>query len=153
MGGVLQYGKGYVPRMHQNPRRVSQTCPKFDRPLEQAFVSNKNDQKTLKTTFLTLVGPHFSFVCVSHGLRKKPPAQVKLQTSGPKQQQSLQHSPDLDPTAPITSNIPPREASREPQHWVECSNMEKDMSQECTKIAEDWHKRAPNLTTHWSKLS
>ena len=31
--------------------------------------------------------------------------------------------------------------------------MEKDMSQECTKIAEDWHKRAPNLTTHWSKLS
>ena len=26
--------------------------------------------------------------------------------------QSLQHSPDLDPTAPITSNIPPREASR-----------------------------------------
>ena len=34
------------------------------------------------------------------------------------QQQSLQHSPDLDPTAPITSNIPPREASREPQHWA-----------------------------------
>ena len=31
--------------------------------------------------------------------------------------------------------------------------MEKDMSQECTKIAEDGHKRAPNLTTHWSKLS
>ena len=69
------------------------------------------------------------------------------------QQQSLQHSPDLGPTAPITSNIPPREASREPQHWVKCSNMEKDMSQECTKIAGNWHKRAPNFTTRWSKLS
>ena len=69
------------------------------------------------------------------------------------QQQSLQHSPDLDPTAPITSNIPPREASREPQHWVKCANMEKDMPQECTTIAEDWHKRAPILTTHWSKLA
>ena len=45
------------------------------------------------------------------------------------QQQSLQHRPDLDPTAPVTSNIPPREGSREPQHWVKCANMEKDMSQ------------------------
>ena len=150
---MCQYGKGYVPRMHQDRRRLAQTCLKFDHPLGQACISNNNDQKTLKTTFLTLVGPHFSFVCVSHGLRKKPPAQVKLQTSGPKQQQSLQHSPDQDPTAPITSNIPPREASREPQHSLECSNMEKDMSQECTKIAEDGHKNAPNLTTHWSKLS
>ena len=130
--------------MHQDPRRFSQTCPKFDRPLEQAFVSNKNDQKTLKTTFLTLVGPHFSFVCVSHGLRKKPPAQVKLQTSGPKQQQSLQHSPDQDPTAPITSNIPPREASREPQHSLECSNLEKP--QESPNIlwsAPIWKKICP----------
>ena len=47
---------------------MSQECPKFDRPLEQAFVSNKNDQKTLKTNFLTLVGPHFScfFVLYTH---------------------------------------------------------------------------------------
>ena len=26
--------------------------------------------------------------------------------------------------------------------------MEKDMSQECTTIPEDFHKHAPNLTTH-----
>ena len=51
--------------MHQDPLRFSQTCPKIDRPLEQAFVSNKNDKKTLKNTFLALVGPHFSF-CVFH---------------------------------------------------------------------------------------
>ena len=114
--------------------------------------ATKTTKKLSKPPFLDLLDSIFHF-CVSHGLRKKPPAQVKLQTSGPKQQQSLQHSPDLDPTAPITSNIPPREASREPQHSLECSNMEKDMSQECTKIAEDGHKRAPNLTTHWSKLS
>ena len=34
---------------------------------------------------------------------------------------------NIDPTAPITSNIPPREASREPQHWAKRANMEKDM--------------------------
>ena len=27
------------------------------------------------------------------------------------------------------------------------------MPSECTKIAEDWHKHAPNLTAQWSKLS
>ena len=34
---------------------------------------------------------------------------------------------NIDPTAPITSNIPPREASREPQHLAKRANMEKDM--------------------------
>ena len=43
--------------------------------------------------------------------------------------------------------------SREPVIWVKRANMEEDMSQECTKIAEDLHKRALNLTTHWRKLS
>ena len=64
--------------MHQNPRRVSQTCPKFDLPLEQAFVSNKNDQKTLKTNFLTLVGPHFScfFVFYTHYAKDHLPSQT-----------------------------------------------------------------------------
>ena len=54
---------------------------------------------------------------------------------------------------PLEQACHPREGSREPQHRVKCANMEKDMPQECTKIAEDWHKRAPILTTHWSKLA
>ena len=37
--------KGYVPRMHQDRRRLAQTCPKFDHPLEQACISNKNEKR------------------------------------------------------------------------------------------------------------
>ena len=83
-GEMCQYGKGYAPRMHQDRRRLAQTCPNFDHPLEQACISNKNDKKTVKTNFLTLVGPHFSwyriiFYSSLHRLRKRPPAQVKPQ--------------------------------------------------------------------------
>ena len=83
-GEMRQYGKGHAPRMHQDRRRLAQTCPNFDHPLEQACISNKNDKKTVKTNFLTLVGPHFSwyriiFYSSLHRLRKRPPAQVKPQ--------------------------------------------------------------------------
>ena len=73
---------------------------------------------------------------------------------------------NIDPTVPITSNIPPQEASREPQHrnaptWRricpknaskipprEASREPHNLGergqygkiQECTKIAEDWRK-------------
>ena len=35
---------------------------KFDHPLEQAFISNKNDTQKLKTASRTLVGPYFFIV-------------------------------------------------------------------------------------------
>ena len=38
----------------QDRRRLAQTRPKFDCPLEQAFVSNKNDNKLSKPPFLHL---------------------------------------------------------------------------------------------------
>ena len=77
-GEMRQYGKGDAPRM------LAQTCPNFDHPLEQACISNKNDKKTVKTNFLTLVGPQFSwcriiFYSSLHRLRKRPPAEVKPQ--------------------------------------------------------------------------
>ena len=50
--------------------------------------------------------------------------------------QSLQHSPDLDPTAPITSNIPAREASREPLHWVKCEGYALRMRQDRRRLAQ-----------------
>ena len=40
--------------MHQDPRRLAQTCPKFDCPFGLAFVSNKNDKKLSKPPFLHL---------------------------------------------------------------------------------------------------
>ena len=50
--------------------------------------------------------------------------------------QSLQHSPDLDPPAPITSNIPSREASREPLHWVKCEGYALRMRQDRRRLAQ-----------------
>ena len=50
-------------------------------------------------------------------------------------------------TSDITAAKPStREGSREPQHWAKRAKMEKDMPHECTKIAEEWHKHALNLT-------
>ena len=48
--------------MYQDRQRLAQTCPKFDRSLEQVFRSNENGKTTVKTNFLTLVGPHFFIV-------------------------------------------------------------------------------------------
>ena len=53
-GEMRQYGKGYAPRMHQGRRRLAQMCRNFDHPLEQACISNKNDKKLSKPTFLHL---------------------------------------------------------------------------------------------------
>ena len=55
--------------MHQDRRRLAQTCLKFDHPLEQARISNKNDQKLSKPTFLHLSdlilhGTYFSIVTI-----------------------------------------------------------------------------------------
>ena len=50
----------------------------------------------------------------------------------------------------ITSNIFPREASREPQHWVKSAKMEKDMPQECTKIPSTNYA---NLAADWQQES
>ena len=127
--------------------RLAQTCPKFDHPLEHALKSNKKDKKRnsqnhlsytcrsrrlaakdhhrLKTSNLILVGPKpvMVFTMFDAHYPKRLPAQVKGQSKSSQVeqhcQQSLQHRPDLDPTAPITSNIPPREASREPRDWGE----------------------------------
>ena len=51
--------------MHQDRRRLAQTCPKFDHPLEQACISNKNEKRNCQNHhFLTLVGPHFSWYII-----------------------------------------------------------------------------------------
>ena len=34
--------------MHQNRRRLAQTCPEFDHPLEQACISNKKNKGNCK---------------------------------------------------------------------------------------------------------
>ena len=48
--------------MHQDRRRLAQTCPKCDRQLEQAFISNK----ALKNAFLALVQT-FAMLVMSPG--------------------------------------------------------------------------------------
>ena len=60
--------------MHQDRRRLAQTCPKFDHPLEQACISNKNakkKQQLSKPTFLHLSdlmfhGTYFFIVLYTH---------------------------------------------------------------------------------------
>ena len=109
--------EGYALRMRQDRRRLAQTCTKFDRPLEPAFVSNKNDKQNCQNHRLTLVGPHLFMVFTvfyAH-YSKDHTAQVK------RQRKSSQGAP----TGPITSNILPREASREPQHSAKPANMDK----------------------------
>ena len=72
---MRQYGKGYVPRMHQDRRRLAQTCPKFDHPLEQACISNKNEKRncqnqlsyTCRTSFFMV---HNSAYSALHTLHK-----------------------------------------------------------------------------------
>ena len=41
--------------MHQDRRRLAQTCPEFDHPLEQAFIrqSNKNDKENCQALSYT----------------------------------------------------------------------------------------------------
>ena len=82
--------KGYVPRMHQDRRRLAQTCPKFDHPLELAFIrqSNKNDKENCQDHLSSLVGPHSSrlFLCFTRTTQRTTcPSQTteKKQPSGP----------------------------------------------------------------------
>ena len=61
--------------MHQDRRRLAQTCPKFDHPLEQACISNKNEKRncqnqlsyTCRTSFFMV---HNSAYSALHTLHK-----------------------------------------------------------------------------------
>ena len=97
--------KGYVPRMHQDRRRLAQTCPDFRHPLEQAFIrqSNKNDKENCQDHLSSLVGPHFcmSFVFHTHWA-KRPPAQVKQQRKSSQMDQHGRKTSDITAAKPST---------------------------------------------------
>ena len=122
--------EGYALRMRQDRRRLAQTCTKFDRPLEPAFVSNKNDKQNCR---LTLVGPHLFMVFTvfyahyskdhtpkSNGKEKAAKGLPRAQSLPTYFHEKSQESPNIRRNLPIWTKMYPKNAPRSPKI---CTNM------------------------------
>ena len=167
---MCQYGKEYGPKNAPRSPKIGANVPQFDHPLEQVYISNKNNKKTIKTTFLTLVGAadwqqkttmaskqdkqvtlYLSdqsrsciFTMFYAHYPKKLPAQFKQQRNQHRQKKSI------TATKPSTRSHGPNHLKHTPTRSLKRAptskraNMEKDMPQECVQNTSTRSlKRAP----------